>query len=286
MTRYPLGRRMAVTTLREWPRTAGHAARHVGAASIAISRAGRSGDRSRLHRLERRWASRVVDALDIDLRLEGLDHIDPNRPHVVAPLHESFVDVAALFHLPLDLRFVAREELASWPLLGRCLRDTGQIVVDPDRPISAMRGVREQAATAVAAGESVVVFPQGSILGVEAAFQGGVDWLAGQLDLPILPVVLAGGHRVWEWPYTPLLRYGSAVYLEALPVVAAGELAAIAGEMRHRALDNGHAPVRRFDPDRDGYWDGYGYEIDPTFPELAARVARHRALRPATLPVG
>ena len=38
-------------------------------------------------------------------------------------------------------------------------------------------------------------------------------------------------------------------------------------------------PPRRFDPGRDGYWDGYRYEIDPAFPELAQRVAGHREMR-------
>ena len=36
------------------------------------------------------------------------------------------------------------------------------------------------------------------------------------------------------------------------------------------------APPRRFVPERDGYWDGYAYEIDPAFPSLQAEIARHR----------
>ena len=35
-------------------------------------------------------------------------------------------------------------------------------------------------------------------------------------------------------------------------------------------------PPRHFDPIRDGYWDDYRYEIDPTFPDLAQRIASHR----------
>jgi 1-acyl-sn-glycerol-3-phosphate acyltransferase len=37
------------------------------------------------------------------------------------------------------------------------------------------------------------------------------------------------------------------------------------------------AQPRRFVPARDGYWDGYAYEIDPAFPALRAEVERHRA---------
>ena len=35
-------------------------------------------------------------------------------------------------------------------------------------------------------------------------------------------------------------------------------------------------PPRHFDPGRDGYWDGYRYEIDATYADLAQRVANHR----------
>lgn len=274
---YPLGRRMAVERAADWPKTAWNAVWLVGAASVRLSRAGRKRDAVQLHDLERRWARQVIDRLRIDLTLEGLEHVVHDQAYVVAPLHEGFADVAALFHLPLDLTFVARAELADWPLLGRCLRDTGQIIVDPEAPSSALRAMRREARTVTAAGGSVVVFSQGSILGIEIAFQQGADWLANQLEIPILPVALAGGHRVWEWPYSPLLRYDMPVYLEVLPPVAPGELVGLSREIRRRALDNGHADPRRFDPDRDGYWDGYAYEIDGDFPDLAAKVARHRA---------
>lgn len=276
MKGYPLGRRMAVDRAADWPKTAWNVVRLVGAASVTLSRAGRKRDTVQLHDLERRWARRVVKRLNIDLTLDGLEHVEQEQAYVVAPLHEGFADVAALFHLPLDLTFVARAELADWPLLGRCLRDTRQIIVDPEAPVAALRAMHNEARTVTAAGESVVVFSQGSILGIEIAFQQGADWLAQQLDVPILPVILAGGHRVWEWPYSPLVRYGMPVYLEVLPPVAPGELVGLSSEMRRRALHNGHADPRRFDPDRDGYWDGYAYEIDGDFPELAAKVASHR----------
>jgi 1-acyl-sn-glycerol-3-phosphate acyltransferase len=46
--------------------------------------------------------------------------------------------------------------------------------------------------------------------------------------------------------------------------------------MKQRALSSDIEP-RRFEPDRDGWWDDYPYEIDSDFPELADRVAEHRS---------
>lgn len=38
----------------------------------------------------------------------------------------------------------------------------------------------------------------------------------------------------------------------------------------------GRGATTALDPERDGWWDGYRFEIDADFPELRARVARHR----------
>jgi hypothetical protein len=45
--------------------------------------------------------------------------------------------------------------------------------------------------------------------------------------------------------------------------------------LKAAALDGVMAPPRRFRPVRDGY----AYEIDPAFPDLAADIAAHRAGR-------
>jgi hypothetical protein len=46
--------------------------------------------------------------------------------------------------------------------------------------------------------------------------------------------------------------------------------------MKHLAL-RATPPARRYVPDRDGWWDGYRFAIDPDFPELAAAVSKHRS---------
>ncbi len=213
--------------------------------------------------------------------VEGLHHVDPDQTYVVAPLHEGFADPLLLSRLPLRLRYLVRDELFDWAHLGRFLRKSGQIEVVRTLEAREARQLLGDCRDVLDGGESLVVFPQGSILGVEVAFTRGAFVLADRLDRPLLPVVLTGTHRVWEHPYSPTLRYGQPVSMRVLPPVSVGEALASMGDVENRmktiALANTLSHVRHFDPERDGYWDGYSYEIDARFPDVAALVESHRA---------
>lgn len=231
--------------------------------------------------LARGWARSVARALDLSIDVSGLERIDPTRQYLVGPLHESFVDVPVLLHLPLALRFTVREELMHHPHIGSLLERTGQISV-PERPtVETLHRLLDSISLTAESGQSVVVFPQGSVLGVEAAFSKGLVVLSRRLGLPILPVVLTGTHGVWGHPFdnTVHLHQTAAMHiLEPVPseAVNASSFRSLEREMKARALRQTAAPVRHFNPTNDGWWDGYAYDIDPDFEELAAAVAEHR----------
>jgi 1-acyl-sn-glycerol-3-phosphate acyltransferase len=235
------------------------------------------------HALMRLWAEAVRRFLAIELDSEGLDTIDSDRQYVVAPLHEGFADPLLLAILPLNLRYLVREELFEWRFLGRALRSSRQIAVRPENRVAGYRKLMAEARRTVARGESLVIFPQGCILGVETAFNTGAFRIADRLGLPVLPVVLTGTHRVWEHPYTDRLRFGQKVSLRSLPPLRVGKalelMRATERSMKKLAHSATTAQVRRFDPDRDGFWDGYDFEIDPDYPDLAARLADRRESR-------
>ncbi len=206
------------------------------------------------------------------------------------PLHEGLADVLAVLQLPLRLRFVVRDEFVDWPLLGGYLKDSRQIAIRPEDGTRAYRTMLRAAREVFAEGESLVVFPQGSILGIETAFLPGAFAVARAFQRPILPIVLTGSHRVWEQTYNPRIRRGERMSVRVLPPIAESEVCArdvdalrldVQQRLKAAALDGVMAPPRRFIPARDGYWDGYAYEIDPAFPDLAADIAARRAERPA-----
>lgn len=233
---------------------------------------------------ERAWSALTKRALRLDLDCEGLHHIDSGQQYVVAPLHEGLVDVALLLGLPLPLRFVVRAELMEWPHLGRVLRRNRHVVVPDQLTTAGLRTLVGDAQRVIEAGDSLVVFPQGSILGIEAKFKKGAFWLADRFALPVLPIVITGTHRVWEHPFSPTLRYGQRVSMRVLEPVPAGDtvsrLDSLERHMKETALNGDLAPARRFEPPRDGWWDGYDFDIDEAFPDLHAAIARRRRLGP------
>ncbi len=232
------------------------------------------------HRLERVWTAAASRALDLRIEMRGLEHVDPEERYVVAPLHEGLADVLALSRLPLDLVYAARDELFAWRILGGYLSASRQVPVPTHDGAAGYRALLRAAPEVFARGASLVVFPQGTILGIEAAFRPGAFRLAAHTRRPLLPVVVTGTHRVWEHPYSPLVRLHHRVRLEVLrPVpgrLAPARMRSLERDMKARALTGNPGP-RRFVPERDGWWDDYPYEIDPAFPQLAAAVARHRA---------
>lgn len=238
-----------------------------------------------VHALLRGGSKALLRHLDVKLDVSGTEHLRRGERYVVVALHEGLLDVPALLHLPLALRFVARDELFGWPLLGPALKRTRQIEVRPEDGARAYRTLLRGAKEAFAAGESVAVFAQGTILGLESDFQGGAFHLARALGKPILPIALTGSHRVWEHPYTPTVRYGERISVRVLPPIPASDVRdAPPDELRVRvrralkaaARSPDMAAPRFFEPDRDGWWDGYKYDIDPDFPELFERVRAHR----------
>lgn len=253
----------------------------VGGGSVLLSLLGRIGLHGALHAAERTWARTTASALDLELEITGLANVDPEQRYVIVALHEGLIDPIALLHLPLPLRFAARDELFDWHALGRYLRATRQVRVDERPDVVSLRRLYHDVAAAFDDGDSLVVFAQGSVLGIEVAFRPGAFRIARQLGRPVLPVVLAGSHLVWEHPFSPRVRLGRQIKMSILPAIPSAGLDAAAPRRIERTMKRlalvGSTPVRRFVPERDGWWDGYRFDIDPDFPDLADRVAAHRA---------
>ena len=106
----------------------------------------------------RRWSRRLLHLLNVDIRLAGaLAH--PNV--LVVANHVSWLDIFAL-HAVGPVRFIAKSEIARWPLIGRLVRGVGTLFIERARRRDTHR-VNREVATALADGDIVAVFPEGTV---------------------------------------------------------------------------------------------------------------------------
>lgn len=159
-----------------------------------------------------RWGCAVLSVLGVELDLEGTP---PSGAFVVVANHLSYLDIPVLSALFVG-RFVAKSEIARWPVLGQLASTVGTIFVVQKRRRDVVRVEREMART-LAAGVPVVLFPEGHStrgLGVdrlhssllECAVRARVPCLAvalgyetpGEPWAPAATVCWWGGMRFWR----------------------------------------------------------------------------------------
>lgn len=133
-------------------------------------------------------------------QVEGTEHIPGVGPVLLASNHISYLDPLCLAYLT-DLagrrvRFLAKAELFDRPILARALRSIGQIPVQ--RGTADASGALDAACSALAAGQLVTVFPEGTISSDLDPMAGktGVARLALASGVPVVPVGLWGPHRI------------------------------------------------------------------------------------------
>ncbi len=107
----------------------------------------------------RRASRALLRASGCPLEVQGLEHLE--HAALLVANHQSYLDaVVLLATLPVDVKIVVNERLPRWPLIGTAIRRARHLVVDrtardPRLACAAMAG-------ALRAGESLLVFPEGT----------------------------------------------------------------------------------------------------------------------------
>lgn len=109
-------------------------------------------------RLPRYWHKVALWAIGIRVHVYG--EAEMRRPLMVAANHASWLDILVLASV-VDATFVAKAEVRGWPIFGHLARLQRSIFIRREE----RRQTREQAdemATRLNAGETVVLFPEGT----------------------------------------------------------------------------------------------------------------------------
>jgi 1-acyl-sn-glycerol-3-phosphate acyltransferase len=164
-------------------------------ATILVSLFGSTGNAP--HIVARIWARALLFAGRIKVTVKGLSNIDPNRSFIYMSNHQSNFDIPVLLaYLPVQFRWIAKNELFKIPIFGYAMKRAGYISIDRSGRKSALRSIKN-AAEIIRNGVSVIIFPEGtrSQDGNLKSFKNGGFVLAVDAGVPIIPVII---HGTWQ----------------------------------------------------------------------------------------
>jgi 1-acyl-sn-glycerol-3-phosphate acyltransferase len=159
-------------------------------------------------RLGRLWSRGMLAAVGARVEFLGLEHATGDAPCVFIANHQSNVDIWVLLRvLPLRTRFVAKQSLFRFPVLGWAMTVAGFIPIDRKNVGRAVQSLG-LAVHRIREGDSVILFAEGtrSRDGRLQEFKKGPFHLALQAGVPIVPVAISGSWQVLPpgtWRVTP-----------------------------------------------------------------------------------
>jgi 1-acyl-sn-glycerol-3-phosphate acyltransferase len=160
-------------------------------------------------KVPRWWSIAVLWVVGVKMRVHGMENARGGQPYIFASNHVSWFDVPSLAKILPRNKFVAKSELFKVPIFGRAMRAVGMIEIQRENRKAAF-GAYEVAAERIRAGNSVVVFPEGT-RGHEyplRPFKKGPFVLAIAAGVPIVPIIVHGTieimprHSLWVHPGT------------------------------------------------------------------------------------
>jgi 1-acyl-sn-glycerol-3-phosphate acyltransferase len=149
------------------------------------------------------------------IRWRNTHYIPSEGGVIIAGNHQTYIDpfwIGSFIKRPS--RFLAWDAAFNWPLVGTTMRLFGAWPLqlegsDPAAIRLSLQWVRE--------GGAVVLFPEGGRGNPDGSlkrFKPGAVRMALEAGVPILPVTIRGGHRVWpsSFRFPRLLRKVEIIY--------------------------------------------------------------------------
>ena len=182
---------------------------------------------------------------------EVLAALNGSGPWIFAPNHSSYLDIlVTLAAVPSTVRFVAKGEVRSMPLIGKFLRRAGHFAFDRSDSQARVRQT-EGVGEALERGESILIFPEGTFTSAPGIrpFQLGAFKSAVLAGRPICPVAVRGAREILR-DKTLLPKFGR-IEVQFGPLVAPQPDAVALDDKSGAAQADWHEIVRMRDAVRE-----------------------------------
>jgi len=153
----------------------------------------------RTYRVAVRIFALVFRLLGIGFDVRGIDNLPANGPAVLAGNHIGFLDFTFIGHAARQrdrrVRFMAKKSIFGLPVVGHCMRAMRHIPVDRRSGAAAYR----QSLQLLDEGELIGVFPEATISRswLLRPFKRGAAGMSVSRQVPLVPVIVWGGHRIY-----------------------------------------------------------------------------------------
>jgi 1-acyl-sn-glycerol-3-phosphate acyltransferase len=242
----------------------------------------------RTYRVAIRVFATAFRLMDYRFDVRGAEHIPSDGAAVIAANHIGFLDFTfiGLAARPRGrhIRFMAKRSVFGVPVIGHLMRAMHHVPVDRMHGASAYR----RALRLLDAGEAVGVFPEATISRswLLKPFRRGAAGMAVSRRVPLVPVVVWGGHRILTVDgHRSLRRRMPVTIVVGAPLHARGdESVDELSDRLHRRLEELLAeaidgyPDRPRD-DRDRWWLPHDRGGSAPDPETAAVLDREAVAR-------
>jgi 1-acyl-sn-glycerol-3-phosphate acyltransferase len=151
------------------------------------------------------WITMLGMTAGFSLRTEGQRHVPRSGPALLIANHQSFMDPIIIgLAARRPLRFLARRTLFDNAVMKALIRSFRGVPINQEGfAREGLRAILEQ----LQAGQAVVVFPEGERTphGRMQPLRPGIHLLIKRMDMPIVPVGIAGAYDAWPiWRPLPV----------------------------------------------------------------------------------
>lgn len=128
----------------------------------------------------------------------GLENIPQTGGVLIASNHQTYIDPVWM-SLPIKraIRYLAWSESFDWPVIGKVITALGAWPIQIER---ADKTMLRRSLQWLRTGGAMVIYPEGGRClpdGKMLRFKPGAVRMALEANIPILPITIRGGHRVW-----------------------------------------------------------------------------------------
>jgi 1-acyl-sn-glycerol-3-phosphate acyltransferase len=144
------------------------------------------------------WSRMALRACGLRPRVTGVEHLEGFGAAILAANHASYIDsVVLMATIPTDFRFLAKQRLAHYPLIGTVIRKVGHVTIEK-ATVAQQLSSADILARLLREGRQMLVFPEGTFFRPPELlpFRLGVFKAAVDTGRPIVPIALRGTRQV------------------------------------------------------------------------------------------